>query len=153
MNIYVCVCVRQLLAEFQSIMQQITRMNTAVNPKDEAELQAKIAALSDEFTLEKTQEVFVTLMQNLMVCMEETVEDVNSRDPPLSRPQKQQQFQIILIKKQEEVKKKVLDQYNLDEETLDVAIRKYQDDPSFQQTFMREQQMQQQKAQMLLSTM
>lgn len=138
----------ELFGELTQISQNVQKMSADEDP----DLQVKIDSLGEEWTLERTQEVFVTLMEALLTCMEEAVENVNSRDPPLPKAQKPQEFQMIMMKRNEEVKQEVLATFNCNEETLDLAIRKYQNEPAFQETFMTQQRMQQWKVGQLLAS-
>eukprot|EP00808_Paulinella_micropora_P011771 g60241.t1 len=136
--------VMKLVAEFKNIEETLNRM---AQEAEDPELAAKIAQLPEDLTLEKVKEIFTTLMQQMIQTMEETVNQVNAMESegrPMDTPQKNMVFQRLLYNKQADVKSRVLESYQLDEATLDLAIRKYQTSEEFVETF-RQQQMEQQR--------
>jgi len=120
-----------------------------IRPEDPEEVKRQLDSLPAEFTLEKVTEIFTRLMDRMSDAMEQAMKEVNSRQPPPSEEEKEDLIKQSYMDRVDEVKESILQEYDLDEATLDLAIRKYRKDPTFEKTLKKLQDVQQSRFQQL----
>jgi hypothetical protein len=137
--------VSQALGALDTLEQQVSAMGVHIDDLDPEEQKA-LDALPPELTADRVFEIWETLAKRMNATMQQCYREVKQSGIPEHSPQFDSSAREKYISKVDSVKDSVFTQFGVDEQTLDLAVRKYSHDSEFVQRVQGAMYRQQQEA-------